>query len=353
MIWPDEYGTWHAVAYGALCLVALLAIARAWLTRRTRIAGLRFPARGRLDGVAPGLKARLLHLPLLLRTLAIPLILLAVSRPQAAREETAEVEGIDIVVALDLSGSMASVDVSDAELIKLQNADKEPEDRFNIARRVLRTFIESRRYDRVGLVIFGKQAFLQFPLTLDYGVMLGMLDRMRLQDIDGGATVIGNALAMSLSRLKESKSTTRLVILITDGEDNGSNIAPLEMADEMAKRKIKVFPILVGSSENSRQPTDMIDAFTGHRLYRRVENPVNPALLEQIAERTAGKYYNSSDEKSLTEDFRDILDQFDKSRLVDYAAAERTELFAWFLVPGLILLLLELLLAQTVLRRFP
>lgn len=353
MIWPDEYGVWHAVAFGALCLVALAALGRAWYTRRVRVAGLRFPVRGRLDGVAPGLRARLVNLPLWLRTLAVPLLLLAATRPQAAREETAEVEGIDIVVALDLSGSMASVDISDEALIKLQNAGKEPEDRFHIARRVLRTFIESRRYDRVGLVIFGKQAFLQFPLTLDYGVMLEMLDRMSLADIDGGATVIGNALAMALSRLKESEATTRLVILVTDGEDNGSNIAPLEMADGMAERGIKVFPILVGSAEDSRQPTEMIDAFTGHRVYRRVENPVNPALLEQIAERTGGRYYTSSDEKSLNEDFRDILDQFEKSRLVDYAAAERTELFPWFLLPGLALLLLELLLAQTVLRRFP
>lgn len=353
LIWPDEYGTWHVVAFVALCAVALGALGWAWWSRARRTPGLRFPVRGRMEGVAPGLRARLLHLPLALRTLAVPLLLLAVSRPQAALEETAEVEGIDIVVALDLSGSMSSVDISDGELIKLQNAGKEPEDRFTIAVRVLRAFIESRRYDRVGLVIFGKQAFLQFPLTLDYGVMLRMLDRMALNDIDGGATVIGNALAMSLSRLKESEATTRLVILLTDGEDNGSNISPLEMADEMAKRGIKVFPILVGTDEQSRQPTDMIDAFTGHRLYRKVENAVNPALLEQIAERTGGKYYRSSDAKGLQEDFRDILDRFEKSRLVDYAAAERTELYPWFLVPALLLLLLELLLAQTILRRFP
>lgn len=353
MIWPDDYTVWHFVGYGALCLVALWALARAWLRRPKMRAGLRFAAQDRLRGLAGGLKVRFVNLPLALRTLGVLLLLVALTRPQAAQEETAEVEGIDIMVALDLSGSMLSVDISDEALIRLQNAGKEPEDRFKIAQRVLREFIESRRYDRVGLVIFGKQAFLQFPLTLDYGVMLQMLDRMSLDDIDGGATAIGNALAMSLSRLKESEATTKLVILITDGEDNGSNIAPLEMADEMAKRKIKVFPILVGSAENSRQPSNHVDAFTGHRIYRRVENPVNPALLKEIAQRTEGRYYSADDEESLREDFHDILDHFEKSRLVDYAAAERSELFMYFLLPGLALLLLELLLAQTILRRFP
>jgi Ca-activated chloride channel family protein len=353
VIWPDDYGLWHGLAFSGLCLGALLALGWAWRTRWVRAPGMRFPARGRLEGVAPGWRARLVNAPLALRSLAVPLLLVALSRPQAPEEATAEVEGIDIVVALDLSGSMAAVDISDADLIALQNKGKEPEDRFTIAVRVLRNFIESRKYDRVGLVVFGKQAFLQFPLTLDYGVMLRVLERMALQDIDGSATAIGNALAMSLARLKESQATTRLVILLTDGEDNGSNIAPLEMADEAARRGVKIFTILVGTDEQSRQPTEMRDAFTGHRLYRKVEFPVNPALLSQIAERTGATYYRSSDQKSLEEDFRDILDRFEKSRLVDYAAAERTERYLWFLIPGLLLLLLEQILAHTVLRRFP
>ncbi|MCA9547238.1 MAG: VWA domain-containing protein [Myxococcales bacterium] len=352
MIWPD-YPTWAHVAFWILAAVSLAVLVQAWRTRRVKTAAMRFPARHRLDGVKRGWKARFVNAPLALRTVAIPLALVALSRPQLPEEETAEVEGIDIVVALDLSGSMASVDISDEDLVALQNQGKDPPDRFTIAVDVLREFIKSRKYDRVGLVVFGKEAFLQFPLTLDYGVMIRMLDAMRLGDIDGGATVIGNALAMSVARLRDSEAKTRLVILITDGEDNGSNISPVEMAQEAGKRGITVFPILVGTEDQSRQPTDIIDAFTGQRIYKKVDNPVNPALLKQIADETGGRFYRSTDKKGLSEDLRDILDQFEKSRLVDYAAAERTELFPWFLLPALALLFLEILLSQTVLRRFP
>ncbi len=352
MIWP-EYPLWNHVVFWALVAAAALALGHAWRTRRVRIAAMRFPAGHRLNGVKRGWKARLVNLPLGLRTVALPLALVALTRPQLPHEETAEVEGIDIVVALDLSGSMASVDIADDALVAMQNEGKDPPDRFTIAIDVLREFIQGRKYDRVGLVVFGKQAFLQFPLTLDYGVMIRMLDRMRLGDIDGGGTVIGNALAMSIARLRESEAKTRLVILITDGEDNGSNISPLEMAKEAGKRGVTVFPILVGSDDQSRQPTELIDAFTGLRIYKKVDNPVNPALLKQIGDETGGRFYRATDRKGLSEDLRDILDEFEKSRLVDYAAAERTELYPWFLLPALLLLLLEILLSQTVLRRFP
>ena len=113
-------------------------------------------------------------------------------------------------------------------------------------------------------------------------------------------------------------------------------------------------PILVGTEDQSRQPVgDMVDAFTGHRIYKKVDNKVNPKLLEDIAEVADGQFYRAGDKEKLARDFLDILDRFEKSRLVDYAAADRTELFPWFLFPGLLLLMLEVLLSQTVLRRFP
>lgn len=352
MIWPDNYDLWTWIGLGVLAFALLVVWARAWW-RRWGAPGMRFPAQRRMQGVKVGLRARLVHMPLYLRGLAMILFLIALSRPQLPDDETAEVEGIDIVVAFDMSGSMATVDISDADLIKLQNDNKEPQNRFIIAIDVLREFISSRQYDRVCLVIFGKAAFLQFPLTLDYGVMLRILDQMSLNDIDGSTTVIGNALGMSLRRLKESEAKTQLVILLTDGEDNGSNVSPLEMAKEAKKRGVKVFPILVGTNDQSRQPTDMQDMFTGQRIYRKVDQKVNPALLKKIAKTTGGRFYQAADRKSLAEDFVDILDEFEKTRLVDHAAAERTEMYPWFLFPGLALLFLELLLSQTVLRRFP
>lgn len=352
MIWPS-YPWWAPVVYGALVAAAVALAGLAWRRRAAHMPGLRFPARHRLEGVRRGWRARLVGVPFWLRLAALALLLFALTRPQRSERETADVEGIDIVVALDLSGSMSSVDISDEDLARLQSQGREPSDRFHIAIATLQAFIDSRQYDRIGLVAFGKEAFLMFPLTLDYGVMHGILDRMQLKDIDGSATAIGNALAMSLARLAESEAKTRLIILLTDGEDQGSNVSPVEMAREAARRGVHVFPILVGSEDESRRPSDMVDLLSGQRLYQRSDSRVNPRLLAQIADITEGTFYRATDQESLQHDFQSILDRFEKTRLVDYASAERSEIYHWFLLPGLGLLLLEVLLSQTLLRRFP
>lgn len=352
MIWPD-YELATQVAFWVLVALTAIGAVHGWRKRWAHAPGLRFPARERLAGVRRGWRARLAHAPLALRFAALALMLVALTRPQLPQDETADVEGIDIVVAFDMSGSMQSIDISDADLVELNNAGEEPRDRFTSGVKVLRDFIQSRRYDRVSLVVFGQDAFLQFPLTLDYGVMLDILDRLSLGDIDGGGTAIGNALAMSLARLRESEAKTKLVILITDGEDNGSRVSPLEMAVEAQERGVTVFTILVGSEDQTRQPTDAVDLFSGQRIYRKVDNDVNPALLQQIAEKGGGRFYRSENESELAKDFHDILDEFEKSRLVDYAAADKDEEYLSFLLPALLLLMLEIFLSQTVLRRFP
>jgi len=350
MIWLDYELSYQIAWWVALALCCLGGL---WAFKRLRHrSGLRFPA-ARLSGLKPSWRARLAYAPQVTRALVILLGLLALARPQLPQEESADVEGIDIVVALDMSGSMVAVDLSAQELTELQNAGKEPSNRFQIAIKVLKDFIQSRQYDRVSLVVFGKEAFLQFPLTLDYGVMLKILDQMALGDIDGNATVIGNALAMSLSRLKESEAKTKLVILLTDGEDNGSNISPRELAAEAKRRGVPVFPILVGTHDQSWEPTDLVDVMTGQRRYKRVDNPVNPTLLKELAKTTSGEFYRASDSESLQQNLHDILDSFEKSRLVDYAVAERTEAAPWLIWAALALLLLELCLSQVIVRRFP
>jgi len=350
MIWLDYDLRYQVAWWGALALALGCGL---WVARRrARRGGFAFPA-ARLKGLQPSLRARLAYAPQLTRGLAITLGLLALARPQLPQEESADVEGIDIVVALDMSGSMVAVDISAQELTELQNRGEEPSNRFQIAIKVLKDFIQSRQYDRVSLVIFGKEAFLQFPLTLDYGVMLKILDQMELGDIDGNATVIGNALAMSLSRLKESDAKSKLVILLTDGEDNGSNISPRELAGEAKRRGVPVFPILVGTHDQSWEPTDLVDLMTGQRRYQRVDNPVNPTLLKEIAQTTSGEFYRASDTESLQKNLHDILDTFEKSRLVDYAVAERTEAAPWLIWAALALALIELVLSQVIVRRFP
>ena len=341
------------IIWWSLALVSAIIWLIAWRRRWRSAPGVRFPTGHRMAGVKRGLRAHLVHFPLVIRLLALGLVLVALARPQLTEAETAEVEGIDIVVAFDMSLSMEQVDMSDEEMTTLQNKGKEPTNRFVNAVEVLREFVESRRYDRVSLVIFGKEAFLQFPLTLDYGVMLHILSRMKLGDIDGTGTAIGNALGMSMARLRESEAKTKLIILITDGEDNGSRVSPTEMAKEAAKESVRVFPILVGSEDQTWRPTQNIDPFTNQRRYEKANNQVNPALLEEIAELANGKFYRATDKAEFRKEFFNILDEFEKSRLVDFAAAERTEVFHWFLWPALLLAFLEILLSQVVLRRFP
>ena len=303
MIWFDyeqrEFALWCG---GALISCSLWIIA--WLRRHQR-AGLIFPAH-RLQGygVKLGWRAKIAHTPLLLRLFTLILIFAALARPQIPQDETAEVEGIDIVVAMDVSGSMSSIDISEQELIALQNKGETPDNRFNVAIKVIKDFIQSRQYDRVSLVVFGKESFLQFPLTLDYGVMLKILDQMTLGDVNGEGTAIGNALAMSLARLQESEAKSRLVILLTDGEDRGSNVAPRQIASLAKEKDIPIFPILVGSEEQSWQPSNMVDIYTGQRSYQAVENQVNPQLLKEIAKTTGGQYYRATDSESLSNDFQ-------------------------------------------------
>ncbi len=368
MIWP-EHSTGAWVAFAVLTVTFVVLFTRAWLGRMSRVPGMRFPAKRRLSGVKKGLRARLVHLPLAVRGVAVAVLIFALTRPQMQQTEDIEVEGIDIVVAFDMSGSMAAVDISDEDLVQLQNAGKEPKSRFKIATEVLKDFIGSRQHDRVSMVTFGEGAFLQFPLTLDYGVMLTILNEMALNDIDGSGTVIGNALGMSLNRLADSKAKTQVIILLTDGEDKGSNLAPLEMARVAAKghdanedgdfddkgdrRKVRIFTILVGTDGQSRHPTELQDPYTGQRIYKKTSYPVNPTLLKEIAVETGGRFFRAGDKKELANDFREILDDFEKSRLVDASGSDPVELFPLFIFLGLGLLTLEVLLAQTVLRRFP
>lgn len=316
-----------------------------------RIPTFLFPTRHRLKETPLGLKTRVAWLPAAIRVIALLLLIVGLARPQKIEAETAQVEGIDIVVAFDMSGSMAYLDYTREQVVLRQNARRPLRDRFTDGVDVLRRFIKSRKYDRVSLVVFGKEAFLQFPLTLDYGVMLHILDRMKLDDIDGQGTAIGNALGKSIARLRNSETKTKLIILITDGEDNGSKVSPVEMAKTAAAHEIPVFPILVGKEGETMAPVR--DASGNLVDVRPIRDNVNPQLLKEIAELTNGRFYRAADKEQLERDLHAILDTFEKTRLVDLAAADRTDLFQIFVWLGLLLLLLEVGLTQTWLRRFP
>lgn len=293
-------------------------------------------------------------LPDLLMLLALALVVVALARPQAVEAEEVEVEGIDIYVSLDMSGSMRAIDAPEDEVRRLVQRGEQPKTRFEAAVGVLEDFIESRKHDRIGMVVFAKDAFLQFPLTLDYNAIQGMLGRLRLGDIDERGTAIGNAIGRAVAGLKDSEARTKILILITDGDRRGGNISPMQAASIARDLDIKVFPILVGREGPTLVPVRVRTIFGGTDMqFRKTEFPVNPQLLERIAEKTGGEFYRASDAEGLEQRLHAILDRFERTRIKDAGSVDRAELFRPFVIWALVLLAAALVLRHTLLRKFP
>lgn len=291
-------------------------------------------------------------LPDVMMLTALALAIVALARPQAIMAEEVEVEGIDIYLALDMSGSMRAIDVPPDELEALARRGKEAPNRFESAVETLKEFTLSRKFDRIGMVVFAREAYLQFPLTLDYNTILSMLDRLRLGDIDEGGTAIGNALGRAIAGLKESEADTKIVILITDGDRRGGNISPRQAAGIAADVGIKIFPILVGRDGATLVPVGR-NPLSGRISYQRREFPVNPALLKEIAQTTDGEYFRAADRDGLREKLHEILDRFDRTRIKDATNVEYQELYHGWLRWALALIAAQFLLRYTLFRKFP
>ncbi len=323
--------------WALLLLLALPLVC--WLSfhREKRRSGVLLFSRARdLAAVGPGMLARVRKVPAVLRVVTLVLFVLALSRPLSShtvRHEEA-VEGIDIMIVLDVSLSMQDRDLSGGRFGSGKN-------RLEVAKEVLDAFINKRKNDRMGLVLFGKEAYSWCPPTLDYAALRALLAEVRLGVIDGRATAIGDALGTAINRLRRSKASSKVVILLTDGDDNSKfqSVTPNQAANFAATFKIKVFTILMG--QHGRR------SFWGGRRYR-----VNPRLLEEIAAITGGTPYLATDRKALEERLQRILDSLKKDKRVRVESIPDQHYRA-FLLPGLLLLGLELLLGLAVFRRFP
>jgi Ca-activated chloride channel family protein len=277
-----------------------------------------------------GLVAHLADLPLVLRLASVVLVGVALARPQTTRvADDLEIEGIDIVIALDLSGSMSETDL-------------EP-NRLDAAKMVIDDFVRRRPSDRIGLVVFGREAYTHVPLTLDHGTFLRMLAELRLGIVDGHGTAIGNGIGVALNRLRHSDARSKVIIVLTDGENNAGNISPEQAARFAQTLKVKIYTILAGNND-----PEAAGAPPG--LPQR--NPMNPKLLEQIASMTGGTPYLATDTLALKERFQKILEDLEKSRLHDRGVLYG-ELYRRFLYVGFALLVLEVALRMTRLRRLP
>lgn len=347
-----EFAYWGILlGLGVLVPVVLFFLyAKAWKNRREST--FVFSATSLIARHNPGWKATLDPLMPILLIAALMLLGVALARPQTQRPDEVDVEGIDIYLALDMSGSMTAIDLDKQELRELLRVGKHPENRFESAVDTLRGFIKTRHWDRIGMVVFAKDSFLQFPLTLDRSTILDMLGRLKLGDIDEGGTAIGNALGRSVSGLKDSDAKTKIVILITDGDRRGGNISP-NQATEMAKQfGIKIYPILVGRDGNALVPRGR-DIFSNQITYGETRFPVNPKLLKEIAKNAGGSYYRATDKKGLQEDLHEILNQFEKSRIRDATNVDPNEGFRPFVILALLLVALVTILQNTVFRKFP
>lgn len=320
-------------------LVVPVLLYQAWHERRRR-AVLRFSAAHILAQQGRGLRTYLLPALPLLRVIAVAAAIIAIARPQVrdARVKDLNVEGIDIVVALDLSTSMEA-------------GDFRPQNRLFVAKEVLSDFISNRVNDRIGLVVFAGAAYTQAPLTLDYGVLREVIKQLRTRVLEDG-TAIGDALATSLNRLRDSDAKSRVVVLITDGDNNAGKISPLDAANMAKSLKIPVYTILVG--KGGKVPFPQGQDLFGNVVWRDTEIPINPELLQDISSITGGEYYRATDPETLKQGLQKVLDSLERSKLMEGgASATYREDYHPYLLLAFGLAALELLLRATLLRVFP
>ncbi len=325
----------------ALVLLAFLPISFGWLwlERRTR-AVLRFSAASILVKQGRGLRAYGLWLLPAMRTVAFVLAVLALARPQERDSKLRDlsVEGIDVMIALDLSTSMEA-------------ADFRPNNRLHVAKEVLGDFISSRANDRIGLVVFSGAAYTQAPLTLDYGVLKEVVRQLRTRVLEDG-TAIGDAVATAVNRLRDSEAKSRVIVLITDGDNNAGSVSPIDAAKAAKALGVPVYSILVGKGGKVPFPAGQ-DIF-GNTAWRDVEIPINPRLLEDMAAMTGGEFYRATDREELKAGLQKVLDSLERSKILEGGAITNyRELFHPYLLWAFTLLVLELLLKSTVLKVFP
>jgi Ca-activated chloride channel family protein len=299
-----------------------------------------------------GIRAWLRDLPGVTRAVALLMLVLAIARPvSTSRPDPTSESGIDIVLVLDLSGSMRAVldAPSGAGPAAVALTGKRPT-RLDTAKDVIRDFISRRKTDRIGVVVFGKSAYVLSPPTLDYHLLDALVETMTLDVIDGSATAIGDALGVAVARLRRSDARSKAIVLLTDGDSNAGSIAP-EYAGHLATVVgAKIYTIQIGNGDDV-DVQDGIDLF-GQPHYTRAHYPVNPELLKKLAAETGGEAYVATDAKALTASMHDVLNRLEKTRF-EASQASFEDLFPLLLLPGVVLVALFALLKSLVVRRFP
>ena len=323
-----------------LLLIPLLALVGKFWGRSRKIP-VSFPTLEVIRSTGGGIGAKFRHIVTTLRWGVIILFILALARPQKLlHERQMETEGIDIMLALDISTSMLAEDFR-------------PKNRLEAAKAVASEFVDGRTSDQIGLVVFAGQSFTQCPLTLDYTLLKELLGRVNIELVTEGmiedGTAIGMAIANGVNRLRASKAKSRILILLTDGQNNRGEVDPLTASAAAKALGIRVYTIGVGTQGYAPYP---VRDQWGRISYQRIQVEIDEELLSQIADQTGGKYFRAKDAEALRRIYTEI-DKLEKSRIRVHQYRQKAELFTPYLGLASVLLLIEIILSATRLRIMP
>lgn len=316
-----------------LLVIPVLVAWYIWKGRKKQ-AAITYSSLKAVEKIKPTLRERLVHLPFALRMLAILFLIIALARPQNfSAGQSVNTEGIDIAMVLDISGSMLAEDFKP--------------NRLDAAKNVIDNFVSARTTDRIGLVIFSREAFTQCPLTIDYSVLRNLLGDIKTGMIEDG-TAIGNGIANGLNRLKDSDAESRVIILLTDGVNNAGEVDPISAAEIASTFGIRIYTIGVGTRGEAPYP---VQTPFGTR-YQMVPVEIDEVILKKIADLTGGEYFRATNNKALEEIYNKI-DKMEKTKIEITSFRNAKELFAGWLGFGFALLLLESFTSKTILRKLP
>jgi len=319
-----------------LLLLPILIGVYVWLQRRGK-SSLRYSDLALFANLRPAWSVRWRHLPFTLRMICLALLVLAMARPQAGQtEQEVLTEGIDIMLVLDNSGSMAAEDFK-------------PKNRLHVAKETVAKFVAGRQNDRIGLVSFAEKSYTRCPLTLDYGVLQSLLAEVTLAPRTEDGTAIGMGLATAVNRLKDSHAKSRVIVLLTDGRNNRGSIDPATGAALAQALGVKIYTIGVGTKGQAPYPVD--DGMFGKR-YVYLPADIDEDSLKSIAASTGGLYFRATDSSSLESIFKRI-DKMEKTEMKVKKYTRFQEMFPYFLIPGALMFLAEVALSQSRLRSLP
>jgi len=311
-----------------------------FLRKKQKSTNFRFSSIDIVSSLNTTWKVRFQQTPYLLRLVVIILFFVALAGPRSILEETVhKTEGIDIVLTIDSSGSMA------AEDFVLQGKRY---NRLAIVKKVVEEFIDERKNDRIGLITFARAAYTVSPLTTDHSWLLRSLNRVHLGLIQDG-TAVGSAIASSVTRLRNSDAKSKVIILLTDGVNNAGKMNPIDAARVAEAFDIKIYTI--GAGTDGHVPFPGRDLF-GRKVYQNVLIKLDEEMLQEVAMITDGKYFRATDTESLRSIYKEI-DDLEKIKIEEQGYKEYKELFSYFLIAGLMMLCCDIVLSKTVFLRVP